>query len=52
MTFILTKVYNNIFLQFIKIIIDDKMKSDQVDDTILDDIVENMDGFALSRKQK
>lgn len=35
-----------------QIILDDKMKSDQVDDTILDDIIENMDGFALSRKQK
>ena len=35
-----------------QIILDDKAKTGEVDDTVLDDIIENMGGFALSRKQK
>ena len=35
-----------------QIILDDKVKTGEVDDTVLDDIIEDMGGFALSRKQK
>lgn len=35
-----------------QIILDDKAKTGEVDDTVLDDIIEDMGGFALSRKQK